>query len=140
FAPADPYARRDPGTAAAIPASFRFGLPKPEQQIFMGDAQSEAMFKSAVERVKAMGGTPVEVDIAPFLAAAQLLYSGPWVAERTAAVEELVKTTPGAINPTVRAILQGGLAYSAVDTFKAMYEMQAYARVAEQMWEGADVL
>jgi allophanate hydrolase len=140
FDATDPYSRRDPGTAAAIPAAFRFGLPKPEQQIFMGDAQAEAMFRAAVERVKTMGGTPVEIDIAPFLAAAQLLYSGPWVAERTAAVEELVRTNPGAIQPTVRAILQGGLAYSAVDTFKAMYEMQAYARVAEQMWAGVDVL
>jgi len=140
FDAADPYSRCDPGTAAAIPASFRFGLPRPEQQIFMGDAQAEAMFKAAVARVTAMGGTPVEVDIAPFLAAAQLLYAGPWVAERTAAVEALVKTNPGAIQPTVRAILQGGLAYSAVDTFKAMYQMQAYARAAEQMWASVDVL
>lgn len=140
FDETDPYSRRDPGTAAAIPAGFRFGLPRPEQQIFMGDAQAEAMFGAAVARMKAMGGTPVAVDIAPFLAAAQLLYSGPWVAERTAAIEELVRTNPGAIQPTVRAILQGGLAYSAVDTFKAMYEMQAYARVAERMWAGVDVL
>ena len=140
FDATDPYSRRDPGTAAAVPKAFRFGLPKPEQQIFMGDTQAEAMFAAAVERLKAMGGTPVEIDIEPFLDAAQLLYSGPWVAERTAAVEELVKTNPGAINPTVRAILQGGLAYSAVDTFKAMYQMQAYARVAEQMWADVDVL
>jgi allophanate hydrolase len=140
FDPADPYSRRAPETAAAIPGSFRFGLPRPDQQIFLGDAQAETLFRAAVERVRAMGGTPVEVDIAPFLAAAQLLYAGPWVAERTAAVEDLVKTNPGAIQPTVRAILQGGLAYSAVDTFKAMYEMQAYARVAEEMWRGVDVL
>jgi allophanate hydrolase len=140
FDAADPYSRRDPGTATAIPASFRFGLPRSDQQVFLGDAQAEALFKAAALRMKAMGGTPVEVDIGPFLDAAQLLYAGPWVAERTAAVEDLLKTNPGAIQPTVRAILQGGLAYSAVDTFKAMYEMQAYARVAEQMWADIDVL
>jgi allophanate hydrolase len=140
FDATDPYSRRDPGTAAQVPASFRFGLPQPDQQVFLGDAQAEAMFKAAALRMKAMGGTPVEVDIGPFLDAAQLLYAGPWVAERTAAVEDLLKTNPGAIQPTVRAILQGGLAYSAVDTFKAMYEMQAYARVAEQMWADIDVL
>jgi allophanate hydrolase len=55
-------------------------------------------------------------------------------------VEDLLKSNPGAINPTVRAILQGGPAFSAVDTFKAMYDMQAYARIAEQMWQGLDVL
>lgn len=140
FDPTDPYSRRVPETTAAIPPAFRFGLPKPGQQVFLGDAQAEAMFAAAVERLQAMGGRPVEIDIDPFLTAAQLLYAGPWVAERTAAVEDLLKTNPGAIQPTVRAILQGGAAYSAVDAFKAMYEMQAYARLAEQMWADVDVL
>lgn len=140
FDATDPYSRRAPGSVAAIPPTFRFGLPKPEQRVFLGDAQAETMFAVAVERLKAMGGTPVEIDIDPFLAAAQLLYAGPWVAERTAAVEELLKTNPAAIQPTVRAILQGGAAYSAVDAFKAMYEMQAYARLAEQMWTDVEVL
>lgn len=139
FDPSDPYSRH-PETTAAIPPAFRFGLPRPEQRVFLGDAQAEVMFAAAVERLRAMGGRPVEIDIDPFLAAAQLLYAGPWVAERTAAVEELLKANPAAIQPTVRAILQGGAAYSAVDAFKAMYDMQAYARLAEQMWGEVDVL
>jgi allophanate hydrolase len=140
FDPGDPYSRHAPEAASAIPAAFRFGVPRPEQRIFLGDAESAAIYEAAIGRVEAMGGVPVEVDIAPFLKAAQLLYAGPWVAERTAAVEGLLKTNPGAIEPTVRAILQGGVAYSAVDAFKAMYEMAAYARLAEQLWAGVDVL
>ena len=38
-----------------------------------------------------MGGTAVEIDYAPFRDAAQLLYSGPWVAERTAAVGAFIE-------------------------------------------------
>ena len=38
-----------------------------------------------------MGGTPVEFDYAPFRDAAQLLYSRPWVAERTAAVGAFIE-------------------------------------------------
>ena len=140
FDVADPYSRRDPGTATAALTAFRFGLPRSAQQVFLGDAQAETMFHAAVARVQAMGGTPVEIDIEPLLAAARLLYSGPWVAERTAAVEDLLKTNPGAIDPTVRAILEGGLAFSAVDTFKAMYELQGFARATEQMWRDVDVL
>ena len=140
FDPTDVYSRRSPEATAAIPQAFRFGLPKPEQRIFLGDGEAAGLFAAAVQRLEKMGGTAVEVDIAPFLAAAQLLYAGPWVAERTAAVEGLLRGDPAAINPTVRAILQGGAAYSAVDTFKAMYQMQSYARFAEQMWAHADVL
>jgi allophanate hydrolase len=140
FDPADPYARRDPPPAPPIPPRFRVGLPRPDQRIFLGDLQSAALFDSAVERVRAMGGEPVEVDIGPFLEAAKLLYAGPWVAERTAAVESLLESNPGAIHPVVRAILQGGRAYSAVDAFRGLYQMQGYARLAEQLWDGVDVL
>jgi allophanate hydrolase len=139
FDPADPYSRKG-WIAPAIPASFRFGLPLPQQRIFLGDAQAEAMFAKAVTRLLAMGGTPVEVDIEPFLAAARMLYSGPWVAERTAAVEDLLRANPNAIQPTVRAILQGGPAFSAVDAFKAQYQLQAYARIAETMWDSLEAL
>jgi len=135
----DPYSRHDV-VAEPMPKTFRFGIPRPEQRIFLGDAQAEALYAKAIARTEAMGGTAVVVDIQPFLDAAKLLYSGPWVAERTAAVESLLRTNPNAIEPTVRAIVQGGLAHSAVDAFKAMYEMQAYARRAEQLWAAVDVL
>jgi allophanate hydrolase len=140
FDATDLYSRRAPEPAAAIPPAFRFGAPRPEQRIFLGDAQAEALFEAAVERLEAVGGTLVEVDIAPLLAAARLLYSGPWVAERTAAVEDLLESNPAAIEPTVRAILQGGAAFSAVDAFKGQYELMAHARAAEQLWDAVDVL
>jgi allophanate hydrolase len=140
FDAADPFSRHAPREPAAIPPTFRFGAPRPGQRIFLGDAESAALYEAAIARLQAIGGELVEVDIAPFLQAAQLLYSGPWVAERTAAAEELLKTNPGAIEPTVRAILQGGAAYSAVDAFKAQYQLAAYARIAERLWAEVDVL
>jgi len=140
FDAADSFSRRVPETTATIPAAFRFGVPRLEQQVFLGDARAEALYRAAIARLEAAGGRAVEVDIDPLLAAAQMLYAGPWVAERTAAAESLLKANPAAIEPTVRAILQGGPAFSAVDAFKGLYEMQAYARVAEQMWQAIDVL
>ena len=50
-----------------------------------------ALYAQAIGRLKAMGGTPVEIDYAPFRDAAELLYSGPWVAERTAAVGAFIE-------------------------------------------------
>jgi allophanate hydrolase len=140
FDAADPYSRREPQAAAAIPAAFRFGVPRPDQQVFLGDAEAQAMFAAAVARLQAAGGEPLEVDIAPFFATARMLYAGPWVAERTAALEGLLSRNPSAIHPVVRSILQGGVAFSAVDAFKAMYELQAHARRAEELWRSVDVL
>ncbi len=82
----------------------------------------------------------MELDIDPLLAVARLLYNGPWVAERTAAVGGFLQKSANAIHPVVRAILQGGAAFSAVDAFQGMYELQAYAGMAERMWTSVDVL
>lgn len=139
FDPADAFSRREQ-PAAPIGAGFRFGLPRAEQLQFFGDLEAERLFYRAAERLDAAGGTAVEVDISPMLQAAQLLYSGPWVAERTAAVEPLLRSRPGAIHPVVRAILQGGLGVSGVETFRGLYALQAYARQAEAAWDAADVL
>ena len=140
FDPRDPYSRREPEAGGGFGPGFRFGVPKPGQRQFFGDAESMALFEAAIQRLAAAGGTPVEVDIAPLLEAAKLLYSGPWVAERTAAAEGLLKTNPGAIHPVVRAILQGGVGVSGVETFRGLYALQEFTRSAEALWDVAEVL
>ena len=79
FDPGDVYSRRaEP--APEIDREFRIGVPQPDQLNWLGDDQSARLFDAAVARLRAMGGQPVEVDIASLLAAARLLYEGPWVA------------------------------------------------------------
>src|ERR1700761_1402569 len=58
----DPYSRREPEAGAEFGASFRFGVPKPAQRQFFGDAESAALFEAAIKRLEAAGGAPVEVD------------------------------------------------------------------------------
>ncbi len=87
-----------------------------------------------------MGGRVVEVDFAPLGEAAAMLYEGPWLAERTVAVERLLRTEPAAIDPTVRAILERGWAISAVDAFRAEYRRKTLERAADAIWQTADVL
>ena len=140
FDPGDAYARREPPAGPEFGPRFRFGVPAQSQRQFFGDAESAVLFAAAIDRLAAAGGTPVEVDIAPLLEAAKLLYSGPWVAERTAAVAGLLKTNPAAIHPVVRAIVQGGAAISGIDTFRGLYALQDFARQAEALWDEADIL
>ena len=141
FDPDDPFSRRSPSDGdPAFGSAFRVGLPRADQLEWFGDAQSAGLFEAAVERVTAMGGQTVEVDIEPLLAAAEMLYNGPWVAERTAAVETLLRARPATIHPVVRGILQGGWAISAVEAFKAEYRLKAYQRDAERLWDAVDVL
>jgi allophanate hydrolase len=140
FDPLDPYSRPEPEAVLSFEGPFHFGVPKAAQRQFFGDAESAALFEAAIRQLTAAGGTAVEVDITPLLEAAKLLYSGPWVAERTAAVEGLLKANPGAIHPVVRAILQSGVGITGVEAFRGFYALQAFARSAEALWDTADVL
>jgi allophanate hydrolase len=138
FDAADPYSRRSPPARPGEIASV--GLPRPDQLDWLGDGEAPGLYRQAIERVDAVGVRLVEVDIAPLLDAAALLYDGPWVAERTAAVEDLLRRQPGAIEPTVRAILQSGLAISAVDAFRGEYALRGHRRAAEALWAEVDAL
>jgi len=140
FDAADAYSR-EPGPAApALGLAYRMGVPRQDQRNFLGDAASERFYDEAIARLEATGATPVEVDIAPLLEAAQLLYAGPWVAERTAAIEDLLRSRPAAVHPVVRAIVQTGFGVSGLDTFKGLYALQDHARAAQALWESIDVL
>jgi allophanate hydrolase len=46
------------------------------------------------------------VLFAPFVEAANLLYEGPWVAERYSVVGELVEANPEAVLPVIRDVLR----------------------------------
>ena len=80
-----------------------------------------------------------EVNIAPLLAIARLLYDGPWVAERTAALRATL-ATPEMLHPTTRAILQGGLDRRTVDAFDAFHLLAEARRFALQLFRRYDAL
>ena len=136
FDAADPFSR--PLADVAITGK-RIGVPRAAQRVFFGDLQAEELYDRALA-VLGTQGELVEIDIAPLLEAAQLLYGGPWVAERTAAVEGLLRDNPDAIDPTVRSILEPGLAMSAVETWNGIYRLAALARHAEALWRRVDAL
>lgn len=114
---ADPLARPD-RPAPAADAAPRIAVPLAGQLDGLADGWAEA-FARVVEQLAATGAEIVEVDIAPLLEAATLLYGGAFVAERTAAVGDFVAAHPELVgddlDPTVAAIVLAGGRASAVD-------------------------
>jgi allophanate hydrolase len=117
---------------------FRFGVPS--ELDFAGDPDTPALFAGAVEKMKTMGGIPIEIDLTPFTEAAKLLYEGPWVAERWAAVGKFVEEHPDAVFPVTRKILEDSKGWDASSTFEAQYRLREFAREAEAVWKEIDVL
>ncbi|MCL7743584.1 allophanate hydrolase [Guyparkeria hydrothermalis] len=140
----DAYARPDQVPAlghGAIPANgFRFGVPKREQLAFFDDAENPARFEAAIDRLVELGGTQVEVDFAPFLEAARLLYEGPWVAERYAAIETFIDESADSLHPVTRQIIAGGAEPRAAEAFKAQYRLAELRRQTEAVWDEVDLI
>ena len=115
----------EPQATTAIGKAFRFGVLHRADAEFFGDDAYAALYAQAVGRLNALGGTAVEIDYAPFRDAAQLLYGGPWVAERTAAVGAFIEAADdtAGIWPVTRDIVMSGKEYSAVDAFEGQYEL-----------------
>ena len=140
FDPADEYARDDRVLAAKPLDRFRFGVPGRASLEFFGDAAQENLFGEAIERLARMGGTPVEVDLAPFLAATALLYDGPWIAERYAALRAFVDARPEALHPVTREVIAAASRYSAADAFQGQYRLAALKRATAPVWRRIDTL
>ena len=143
FDAADPFSRTaDPGAGAApwLRGAFRFGVPRDEDLAFFGDDESPRLFRTAIARLEAAGGTRVIVDFAPFRDAAALLYSGPWVAERYAAVGEFAESHVDEVHPVVGSIIRRAAATSAADAYRGLYRLEALKRAAAPTWAGIDVM
>ncbi|OWV89414.1 allophanate hydrolase [Rhizobium sp. N122] len=139
FDAADPFSRR--AKPAKLPVSgLRIGVLTGAEREFFGDKEVEALYDQAIERARALGATIVAFDYAPFREAAALLYDGPWVAERLAAVEDFLATNAADFDPTVRRIIEGARGKSAVDAFNGRYRLEELRRKTEAEWEKADVL
>ncbi|MFN3623107.1 MAG: allophanate hydrolase [Hyphomicrobium sp.] len=137
----DAYSRvpARPTAPEALRKGFRFGVPA-EGPDFLGDDAASAIFDEAVKRLEALGGERVDIDFVPFREAARLLYEGPWVAERLAAIEEFARARPEAINDVVRGIICGADKIDTVSAFKAFYRLAALTRAADRVWAEMDVM
>ena len=100
----------------------------------------EAFRRCYEDFLTALPGRPQRVDTTPFLSAGKLLYEGPWVAERYAAVGHFLETHPDAVHPVTRTVIAGGREPSAVACFRAQYRLASLKREAEEAMREVDVL
>ncbi len=134
---ADPYARPAPvraprpihtvGVVTAWPAGLL-------------DEPTGALYRDALGRLEATGVTLVPIDIEPLLEAGALLYGGPVVAERYAAVGEAIAALPDDADPTVASIIGGATQWTAVQAYVAEYALAGHRRIAAALFAGIDAL
>ncbi|MCK9607401.1 MAG: allophanate hydrolase [Methylomonas sp.] len=140
YDPLDDYSREQPVSASKACTSFNFGVPQQEQLRFFGNDDAATLFQKAVERFEQMGGHKQILDCSPLFEAAQLLYQGPWLAERYAALADIIEQNPEALHPLTRSIIEPAARLTAVDAFNAFYRLQALKRQADALLNPVDFM
>lgn len=143
FDPADEYSRPTADeldlTLGSKPEELTVGVPQRDQLTFFEDDAAAGCFASTVEWFGDHYETK-RVDIEPFIEAGRLLYQGPWVAERLAAIQSLLADHPDALLPITRSIITRGREFDAVDTYNAQYKLRRLSRRAHGLLSDVDVL
>ncbi|MEV5962647.1 allophanate hydrolase [Kribbella sp. NPDC051952] len=140
FDPEDVWSRRyeslphhRPGRSPGSPAVI--GVPDLGLDL---DPLHEEAWQQTLDQAHRLGDV-VKVDVRPLLEAAELLYSGPWLAERWLAFGDKLDDSP-AVDPTVRTIVRAGAALTAAEAFAGFDRLAALARASEHLWTQLDAL
>ncbi len=138
----DPCSRRRRARREAAGTELRIGVLAPDQGEFYGDLDSAELYAGAVERIRQSGARTIPIDFAPLREAGALIDDGPWLAERYAAIQELLGATHDRLDlhPVTRLAIEKGARYSAIDLFAAADRMRLLARRAARNWERVDAL
>jgi len=119
---------------------WRIGAADPDTLFFDGDLSAKAAYASALTQWADAGHQLVFIDPSPFLEAAKLLYEGPWVAERYAAVGAFLDGEPADADPTVSAIIRAGAKQPAHALFASMEKLGRLRQAADALWGQMDLL
>jgi allophanate hydrolase len=134
----DGFSRRVPALGLTQ-GPLRIGVPAHAE--FYGDAQAEQAFRATLDTLfRRLAYRPALIDLEPLTQVSALLYDGPWVAERLAAIGAFFDAQRATIDPVVAAVIGKADRYSAVDAFNAQYRLAEVKRQVEALFADIDVL
>ncbi len=137
----DCYSR--PGPASVRPVvtgAFKFGRLRGKDLEFFGMPECGTLYEQACDRFSAQDGTAVEIDFAPFAEAGRLMFAGPWVAERRAAIAALMEIETDAVLEVTKSVLRPAETYTAMDAFTAFHRLLRLRRQVQPVIAGIDAL
>ncbi|WP_138754699.1 allophanate hydrolase [Paenibacillus sinopodophylli] len=134
----DPWSRMIQRQEQTLPV--KVCLPRETPTFYGPFAQKyEQAWFAALDRLEQLFTSVEYVDVELFASAAELLYGGPFVAERWADLSGFIERNPGAAFPVTEQILRSAAAaeYDAAAVFRAMHKLQDYKLQARRLLQDA---
>ena len=140
YSPDDPWGRRAPQWMdLRQPRALRLGVPALRELDVLDPGQADR-YTAAVDLAAGVVAELVPVEIGPLLAAGDLLYTGPWVAERLADLGDFLSNHPESVLPVTRAVLAAGWRFDAVAAFRAQHRLRELRAWTDRRWDRVDAL
>ncbi|MCH8497331.1 MAG: allophanate hydrolase [Marinobacter sp.] len=141
----DPFSRQAPAALSDTDVRLRAAgriqkLAIPVNPPWFGDQAAEAAWQATLAQLPALGVELTPMDFSPLFELAALLYEGPWVAERHAAVGDFINDHPDDVNPVVAGIIRQAEGKTATEVFKAIYRKEALLKQIDRVFSGVDAL
>lgn len=128
-------------TEQAPPARpLKLATPRVDQLKFFGNAETERLFGDGLRRLRQLGMAVVPADFAPFTSINDLMFFGPFLAERDVSVGAFLDANPDAGVKIVRDLVVGSRKFTAADAYRALYKVKEVRRSLSDFWQGHDAL
>ena len=137
FSPLD-FAGWHVGASSTRP--WRIATPRADHLRFFGNSETEALFADALQRLSTMGAMVAPIDFTPFISINDLMFFGPFLAERDVSVGAFLDAHPDAGIKVVRDLILGSRQLSAADTYRALYRVKEVQRSLHSFWQSHDAL
>ena len=107
-------------------------VPDDKQLEFFENHEALTIYKEALELISESGLDVRPFDFAPFLEVGQMLFDGPFLADRYAAIGSFLETNQDSVLETTYSIVSKANQFSAVELFQAMKRIDEVKAFAQQ--------
>ena len=121
------------------PTKIRVAMASPDNINTFGDDQVERLYKNAYT-ILSKNLVVKEADLRPFQSLNDLLFFGPYLAERDVSVGKFIDKNPDACHPIVSSVIKGSRRYTAADAYRAIYKTAEVKQITQNFWSQNDVL
>ena len=134
--PTDAYSTVFPTMEVSKP---RVAMARPEKIETFSDESVATLYEQAFTKISDMLDI-AEADLSPFQSINDLMFFGPYLAERDVSVGAFIDANPDACHPVVGPMIHNSRKFTAADAYRALYQTEEARKATEPFWERHDVL
>src|SRR6185369_15107678 len=90
---------------------LKVAIPQADALEFYSYSGQLAAFEHSLDELRNLGAEIIPVDFSPLRETALLLYEGPWLSERWAAVGSFVEEHPNDVHPVIKDLIEKAKTY-----------------------------